>query len=63
MTIDGAWLRDPQRVFPVYVDPPLVWGNVTTDDTYVQSGYPGEHSTDTELKVGTYTVSTRLARF
>ncbi|HEV7888069.1 MAG TPA: DUF6531 domain-containing protein, partial [Acidimicrobiales bacterium] len=41
VSVDGAWLRDPGRVYPVQVDPALVAGRTTThDDMYVTSGQP-----------------------
>ncbi|WP_018640715.1 DNRLRE domain-containing protein, partial [Parafrankia elaeagni] len=53
--LDEDWLRDPARVFPVMVDPPLVavlpdWQN----DTFVSSYEQGPHGSDPALKVGRY---------
>jgi RHS repeat-associated protein len=54
--IDPAWLADPARVFPVTIDP-TVYANTSgtgSADTYVSSEYTGNHSTESELHVGTY---------
>ncbi|MBB5112143.1 RHS repeat-associated protein [Micromonospora echinospora] len=37
VTIDGAWLRDPKRKFPVLLDPSTGTIKTATGDTYVQS--------------------------
>jgi RHS repeat-associated protein len=53
LTIDSTWLNDPSRVFPVRVDPTVVTKLSDSDDTYVQTGYTANNSTETEVKVGT----------
>ncbi len=50
---DANWFLDPARVFPVTVDP--VYANtsvLTSFDTFVQSGWPNDLSTTTDLRVG-----------
>ncbi|WP_344312352.1 DUF6531 domain-containing protein [Fodinicola feengrottensis] len=54
VTLDSAWLHDPARQFPVVVDP-TVRTNADADDTYVQSPYVADHSSEAEVKVGHYT--------
>jgi hypothetical protein len=41
-------------VFPVRVDPAVNPINTFPDDTYVQSPFTNDYSTDSELKAGTY---------
>ncbi|MFJ8802939.1 LamG-like jellyroll fold domain-containing protein [Streptomyces sp. NPDC102487] len=53
MKLDADWLRAPERVFPVRVDP-SVKSFAATSGTYVESPYNQNFSTDTVLKVGTY---------
>lgn len=53
VTLDTTWLNDPARVFPVRVDPTTVTKLSDSDDTYVQSGYTANNSTETEVKIGT----------
>lgn len=53
--LDEEWLRAPDRVFPVKVDPPLVqvlpvWQN----DTFVSSHEQGPHGFEDVLKTGLY---------
>ncbi|MGI8664302.1 MAG: fibronectin type III domain-containing protein [Acidimicrobiales bacterium] len=56
--LDRAWLADPARVYPVLVDPNVYTG---LDDTYVQSPYTNDHSSDTQLKVGYCAAGTTCA--
>ncbi|MFI8509614.1 LamG-like jellyroll fold domain-containing protein [Streptomyces sp. NPDC085460] len=51
--LDRTWLADPERVFPVKVDP-SVNGLGAVSGTYVESPYNQNFSSDTVLKVGTY---------
>ncbi len=51
VTLDPAWLHDPSRVFPVKVDPTSL---NTSADTYVETPYDINFSTDDTLKVGSY---------
>jgi RHS repeat-associated protein len=53
LTVDSAWLNDPARVFPVRVDPTTVTKLTDSDDTFVQSGYTANNSTESEVKIGT----------
>ncbi|MEU9704730.1 LamG-like jellyroll fold domain-containing protein [Streptomyces sp. NPDC047981] len=53
VTLDDKWLRAPERVFPVRVDP-SVTGVQAASGTYVQHPYTTNFSTDTLLKAGTY---------
>jgi RHS repeat-associated protein len=50
-TVDEAWLRAPDRAFPVVVDPSTTI-NADLDDTYVTSGAPANRSGEIQLKAG-----------
>ncbi|WP_435189075.1 LamG-like jellyroll fold domain-containing protein [Streptomyces sp. bgisy126] len=50
MTADRAWLDAPERVYPVTVDPTVTASN----STYAQNTIGGDHSTETQIKVGSY---------
>src|SRR5690606_17737666 len=57
---DEAWLRDPDRVFPVYVDPTL-----TTDvnyDVFVDNDPSGPNHNGDNLPVGTWNGGTTKTR-
>ncbi|MEU3605707.1 LamG-like jellyroll fold domain-containing protein [Streptomyces sp. NPDC035033] len=54
MTADRAWLDDPARVYPVTVDPTVTASN----STYTQNTIGGDHSTETQIKVGSYDAGT-----
>ncbi|MDQ1444265.1 MAG: hypothetical protein QOI20_729 [Acidimicrobiaceae bacterium] len=54
LTLDAAWIHDPARAFPIKVDPTTVSKTTESDDTYVQTNYSANNSTETELKAGTY---------
>ncbi|MFB7469853.1 LamG-like jellyroll fold domain-containing protein [Kitasatospora sp. NPDC056184] len=51
--LDQAWLRAPERVFPVVVDP-SVSRVKAVESTYVLSPNNADFSSDTLLKAGTY---------
>ncbi|MFC7713069.1 LamG-like jellyroll fold domain-containing protein [Micromonospora lupini] len=52
MTVDGAWLHDPKRAFPVVLDPTIA---TTQGDTYVQSGSTeSDRSTEDSIGIGTF---------
>ncbi|MFE3905729.1 LamG-like jellyroll fold domain-containing protein [Streptomyces sp. NPDC059153] len=53
VSLDEEWLKDPERVFPVRVDP-SVKSVSATSGTYVESPYNQDFSSDTVLKAGTY---------
>ncbi|WP_280703028.1 LamG-like jellyroll fold domain-containing protein [Kitasatospora sp. GP82] len=60
MNLDGAWLHDPHRVFPIRVDPST--GNVNAgQSTYVMSPFTANYSSDSLLKVGTYDGGSHVA--
>lgn len=60
---DKKWLTDPDRVFPVTIDPTYASGSAsTTFDTFVQSDTTTDQSASTELKVGTFNGGTTKAR-
>ncbi|GAB3143529.1 hypothetical protein GCM10027290_19980 [Micromonospora sonneratiae] len=61
VTIDGAWLRDPARVFPVTVDPTTTFG--ATGDTYAYSTQPGNHGSENELLAGTWNGTAKAHSF
>ncbi|MBL8778958.1 MAG: DNRLRE domain-containing protein [Acidimicrobiales bacterium] len=51
VTADQAWLADPQRVFPVMVDPTMnIWSEA--DDTFVSNGLTNDNSSLYVLKAG-----------
>jgi len=51
VSLDHGWLNDPERVYPVQVDPTLsVWSE--SDDTYVTDGVTADNSSGYLLKVG-----------
>ncbi|WP_123603063.1 LamG-like jellyroll fold domain-containing protein [Micromonospora sp. Llam0] len=56
VTMDGRWLRDPARKFPVVVDPPITARDTTYIDSFVSSRdfANRDNSAETFLKVGTY---------
>ncbi|WP_318212927.1 LamG-like jellyroll fold domain-containing protein [Streptomyces sp. SJL17-1] len=54
MTADRAWLAAPERVYPVTVDPTVTASN----STYTQNTIPGDHSTESMIKVGSYDAGT-----
>ncbi|MGB3438673.1 MAG: DNRLRE domain-containing protein [Actinophytocola sp.] len=57
MTLDEKWLRDPQRVYPVTVDPP-VDVRAAASSMYVQRNSDGTNFSNTDdLKVGRATDS------
>ncbi|MFJ5811103.1 LamG-like jellyroll fold domain-containing protein [Streptomyces sp. NPDC093093] len=53
VTLDKKWLSDPERVFPVKVDPSAT-GLQAASGTYVEAPYNQNFSSDTVLKAGTY---------
>ncbi|MFI1657746.1 LamG-like jellyroll fold domain-containing protein [Streptomyces sp. NPDC020472] len=57
MTADRAWLDAPERVYPVTVDPTVTASN----STYTQNTIGGDHSTETQIKVGSYDSGTNKA--
>ncbi|WP_433471521.1 LamG-like jellyroll fold domain-containing protein [Saccharomonospora azurea] len=50
--VDEDWLADPERVFPVVVDPTV--SKNANGSTYVMSGFDADYSGDPLLSVGTY---------
>ncbi len=69
MTIDEDYLSDPERVYPVTVDPTVTWkGNDEIRDTYVitGSGYAGTNFYDTsitKMPVGNNSTGTHRSLF
>ncbi|WP_433040875.1 LamG-like jellyroll fold domain-containing protein [Dactylosporangium sp. CS-033363] len=53
VSVDTAWLQDPARVFPVFVDPTVAPSWNTSSDTYVEPSNPGDNSHEATLRVGT----------
>jgi RHS repeat-associated protein len=53
MTLDKEWLTDPERVFPVRVDPSVKSVDATSG-TYVEHPYDQNFASSTVLKAGTY---------
>ncbi|WP_433346316.1 LamG-like jellyroll fold domain-containing protein [Micromonospora sp. CA-111912] len=54
VSIDGAWLRDPARKFPVELDPTTGTIATTVNDTYVQSGSTTDRSGEDNVAIGTF---------
>ncbi|OZV84425.1 hypothetical protein CA850_00760 [Micromonospora echinospora] len=62
VSIDGDWLRDPARKFPVVLDPTATQ-YTTNGDTYVQSGTTEPvRSSETSVAVGTFDGGTGKAK-
>ncbi|SFC83822.1 LamG-like jellyroll fold domain-containing protein [Streptomyces aidingensis] len=63
VTLDAEWLADPERVYPVRVDPTItsVTAITTSSATYVQKPYNTNFNDDTVLKVGTHDGGTSTA--
>ncbi|WP_329365019.1 LamG-like jellyroll fold domain-containing protein [Streptomyces sp. NBC_01483] len=59
MTADRDWLEDPERVFPVTVDPTTVVA--ASEATYTQNDYSGDRSNENQIKVGSYDSGTNKA--
>ncbi|MFG3046718.1 LamG-like jellyroll fold domain-containing protein [Streptomyces sp. NPDC048241] len=59
MTADRAWLDDPERVYPVTVDPTTVVN--ASQATYVQNDYSSNRSAENQIKVGSYDAGTTKA--
>ncbi|MFJ8946846.1 LamG-like jellyroll fold domain-containing protein [Streptomyces sp. NPDC102395] len=59
MTADRAWLDDPERVYPVTVDPTTVVAS--SEATYVQSDASINRSNEAQIKVGSYDSGTNKA--
>ncbi|MDQ0795939.1 LamG-like jellyroll fold domain-containing protein [Streptomyces sp. B1I3] len=57
LTADRGWLDDPARVYPVTVDPTVAASN----STYTQNTIGGDHSTENQIKVGSYDSGTNKA--
>lgn len=51
LNIDAQWLQDPERQYPVTIDP--TWSSGASD-TWVQADVPGSKAGDPELRVGTF---------
>lgn len=62
VSLDQAWMDDPERVYPVKVDPSFHPQNTQADDMFVQQPYTNDYSGLTELKVGTFNGGTDKAR-
>lgn len=60
LTPDEGFLRDPDTVFPVVVDPEYSWSGMF--DTFVQTGFASDQSGSPELRIGTYDGGTTVAR-
>ncbi|MET8907613.1 LamG-like jellyroll fold domain-containing protein [Micromonospora sp. NPDC004551] len=55
VTVDGAWLRDPKRKFPVLLDPSTGTIKTATGDTYVQSDVTEtQRYTEDNVAAGTF---------
>lgn len=54
LTLDGVWLDDPARVFPVRVDPSYLWyqPEAQADDTYTAQHPDGDRSMWDRLVIG-----------
>ncbi|MFJ6934766.1 LamG-like jellyroll fold domain-containing protein [Streptomyces sp. NPDC101132] len=56
VSLDTTWLQDPERVFPVKVDPTVtsVTPTAASSGTFVEYPYNQNFASDTNIKVGTY---------
>ncbi|WP_285680548.1 DNRLRE domain-containing protein, partial [Kitasatospora phosalacinea] len=54
MTLDTAWLKAPERVYPVKVDPTTTSGINAGKSTFVQNTAKANNSADSVLRAGTY---------
>ncbi|PRB74686.1 hypothetical protein CQ012_13640 [Arthrobacter sp. MYb214] len=59
LNADAAWLQDPQRQYPVTIDP--TWSSGVSD-TWVQADVPGSKAGDPELRVGTFNAGALKSR-
>lgn len=59
LNADAAWLQDPERQYPVTIDP--TWSS-NASDTWVQADVPGSKAGDPELRVGTFNGGTLKSR-
>ncbi|MFD7446442.1 LamG-like jellyroll fold domain-containing protein [Streptomyces sp. NPDC059909] len=57
LTADRDWLDDPERVYPVTVDPTVTASN----STYTQNTISGDHSAENLIKIGSYDSGTNKA--
>lgn len=64
MTPDQEWLNDPEREFPITIDPTYASGSAKASfDTYVSKSSPNtSFASATELKVGTHNGGGEVAR-
>ncbi|MFY7064665.1 DNRLRE domain-containing protein [Nocardiopsis changdeensis] len=63
VVLDDTWLDDPDRVYPVQVDPSVADID-TNGDSYVQNDWPTtNYGGDDELKIGSYDGSTRAISY
>lgn len=61
VTPDSQWLNDPDRVYPVYIDPSVT--KTPTTDTFIQSNIDNTRQDGSdELKAGTYDGGSTKAR-
>ncbi|MFF2658413.1 LamG-like jellyroll fold domain-containing protein [Kitasatospora sp. NPDC058032] len=54
MSLDTSWLKDPNRVYPVKVDPTTTNGINAGQSTFVQNTARANNSADSVLRIGTY---------
>ncbi|WP_344825912.1 LamG-like jellyroll fold domain-containing protein [Actinocorallia longicatena] len=59
MTLDPEWLKSPERVFPVKVDPTYTMYSAST---YVMTNANGDHSTERLIAVGSWDNGPHTAR-
>ncbi len=63
VSVDRSWVLDPQRVFPVTVDPTYASTYTTAAyDTRVTKGFVSAFGSDPELWAGTYNSGTNISR-
>jgi len=60
VTADPLWLASPARAYPVTIDPSVYAAG--SDDTFVESPYTNDYSTDVLLKNGTFNGGANKAR-
>ncbi|WP_182434728.1 DNRLRE domain-containing protein [Dermacoccus abyssi] len=63
VSVDAGWARSGARQFPITIDPTYASGSINASfDTWVQSDSSSDHSTDSELRAGTFNGGATVAR-
>ncbi|WP_415544877.1 hypothetical protein [Dermacoccus barathri] len=63
VSVDAAWAKSSARQFPITIDPTYASGSINASfDAWVQSDSSTDHSTDAELRAGTFNGGATVAR-